>query len=146
MNKEIEVIDGVRGEWRTVTKPEEVTVGQRVRFKGKHRSFGYIELQSIKKIKNSEFTIIENNNLERDIELFDSGYWTNIQAFFPLPVKIKRKVAKVSITQAYASSLFQICGLLNGIKFYNHYKSRKSAIRGARRFCAAIGYECEIVK
>lgn len=57
----------------------------------------------------------------------------------------KVKVAKVEI-RACMGMEFQSACRINGFKCYQQYGSRKSAIRGARRFCKAIGYECEIVK
>ena len=177
-----ETIDGIKGEWRTVTKASEVTVGQRIRYTVHGCKVGY---STCNEGYNHRFYKDGTLGWEAD----------NLQAFFPLAVKpkrkvsddcesdctkkncrffdklmsqncaraisstndipyasickdrtAKRKVAKVTISQKYASSLIQICGLINGVKFYNHYSSRKSALRGARRFCAAIGYEMEVVK
>ena len=181
MSNNIETIDGIKGEWRTVTKASEVTVGQRVRYTVHGCKIGYSSCKT-----HYAHRFYDKNTLSWEDE--------NIQAFFPLAVKpkrkiqdeednctkkkcrffdksmsqncarainstndipyasickdrtAKRKVAKVTISQKYASSLIQICGLINGVKFYNHYSSRKSALRGARRFCKAISYECEIIK
>jgi len=65
-----ETIEGVEGEWRTVTKADEVTVGQRVRFK----------------------------NLIQDVWHYETlAYttkrlmWNYVQAFFPIAKPVKRK-------------------------------------------------------
>jgi len=136
----IETIDGIKGEWRTVTKPEQVTVGQMVRYTDcEHMESNDIRFICLK--SDNVYTLDGKNEHIGTVNLFS---WSLVQAFFPLPVK--RKVAKVTVSQKYASSLIQICGVINGVKFYNHYKSRKSALLGAQRFCKAIGYEMEVVK
>jgi hypothetical protein len=138
MNNEIETIDGVKGEWRTVTKPEEVTVGQRVRYFSDRLKIGY-----------TGCPVFAYDNCERfavSKKWLFKNTWTNIQAFFPLPVKpIKRKVAKVFLNGHTTTFCNEI--IINNVNYYSKkYSSEKSAIRGAKRFCAAIGYECEIVK
>lgn len=136
MSNEIEIIDVVKGEWRTVTKEKEVTVGQRVRYECSSFKCGYDEVRTVK--------ISENGTIKTECtgKLFNNG-WKNIQAFFPIPVEPeKRKTAKVEITDSnyywvmFAGLTLRSC----------HYTSRTHAIRGARRFCKAIGYECELVK
>jgi hypothetical protein len=140
MKNEIEVIDGVAGEWRTVTKPSEVKVGQRVRFEGLSMKFGYE--------KDEKEVVLEINNnyvqISGEPDLF-GGYWRNIQAFFPLPVRKSRKVAKVRIDDT-GLHYWWSCKISTRIESENAYSKRSHAIRGARRFCKAIGYECEIVK
>lgn len=143
MKNEIEVIDGVKGKWRTVTKPSQVTVGQRVRYTDKddgHKS-GYTYPARVVQIDldyNSEYGLWGRRKC-----------WKDIQAFFPLATPSKRKVAKVTIRAGE--------GNLSGLNWFNvtiqnqslaskPYITRSHAIRGARRFCKAIGYECEIVK
>lgn len=68
----------------------------------------------------------------------------------------KRKVAKITVGNdwdIYGKEIYHFIVKLGVRKFMvnckfggNGYSSRKSAIRGARRFCNSIGYECEIVK
>jgi hypothetical protein len=146
MNNEQETIDGVKGEWRTVTKPSEVTVGQRVRYEDRvfHSYSGYGNIRLISK-KNKDKTCSTWDGVKPNSGtdyLFYKGHWTNIQAFFPLPAK--RKVAKVKI---YPSSKYFFETKVAGLQVVSEYYSKRShAIRGARRFCKAIGYECEIVK
>jgi hypothetical protein len=82
----IETIDGIKGEWLTVTKASEVTVGQRVRYERESR-FGYKIPHVITGIKNNEAGT-KGDGWDRNIF---NGYWTKIEAFFPLPAK--RKVA-----------------------------------------------------
>ncbi len=58
----------------------------------------------------------------------------------------KRKVARCRVWFSYANE-FCFSTEINGVSCRrDNYGCRKSAIRGARRFCAAVGYECEIVK
>ncbi len=59
----------------------------------------------------------------------------------------KRKVAKVRIAEV-EKFMFLYVAKIGNTKCHNckSVRSRKSAIRGAKRFCKAIGYECEIVK
>ena len=125
MKNEIEVIDGIRGEWRTVTLPEEVTVGQRVMY-GRNQGKAEYEEPLI------------------SVDIFN--YWKYVQAFFPLPLKpAERKVAKVRIISVDDDHWFCIDVFNASIVGYV-VKSRKSAIRGAKRFCEAIGYEMELQK
>jgi len=57
----------------------------------------------------------------------------------------KRKVARCWILM-HGVNFFCFETHINKVSCCKVYHSGKSAIRGARRFCAAIGYECEIVK
>jgi hypothetical protein len=140
MKNEIEVIDGVKGEWRTVTKPSEVKVGQRVRYLFGGTPCGYKEVRTIHD---------RDGRIGSEIidGLFiDTGMTTNIQAFFPLPVRKSRKVAKVRIRtwKSCGKAWFETTVMIPITS--REYANRKNAIRGAKRFCKAIGYECEIVK
>jgi len=136
-----ETIEGVTGEWRTVTKASEVTVGQRVRYTcNDGLKYGYTKGSTPNRFMATELMTTGYT------QIFGTCSCQNIQAFFPLANKPKRKVAKVTVSQKYASSLIQICGVINGVKFYNNYKSRKSALRGAQRFCKVIGWEMEVEK
>ena len=144
-----ETIDGIKGEWRTVTKSEQVDDGQRIRYFliNWHRGFSNQGEKEKNRFAVKTAYGVEPSSMKGfKKDMFKDRDFKDIQAFFPLPDKPKRKVTKVTISQKYASSLIQICGLINGVKFYNHYSSRKSALRGARRFCKAISYECEIIK
>lgn len=59
---------------------------------------------------------------------------------------VKRKVALCRVWFSYTTE-FSFSTEINGVSCRrSYYVSRKSAIRGARRFCASVGYECEIVK
>lgn len=135
---EIEVIDNVRGEWRTVTKPSEVTVGQRVRYAAGEAKFGFPDC----KYKSDTCRFVGEN---KTVFGCDFDY---IQAFFPLPVK--RKVANVQADRFMDCDGHLACKIdmvvNNQPISLGVFSSRHTAIRGARRFCAAIGYECEIVK
>lgn len=86
----IETIDGITGEWRTVTKASEVMVGQRVRYESGYKSrFGYKIPHFITGIKNNKVGT-KGDGWDRNIF---NGYWTTVQAFFPLADKPMRKVA-----------------------------------------------------
>ena len=59
---------------------------------------------------------------------------------------VKRKVALCRVWFSYTNE-FSFATEINGVSCRrSYYGCRKSAIRGARRFCAAIGYESEIVR
>ena len=120
-----ETIDGIPGEWRTVTKASEAKGTKKWRIK----SFNGCDSIPLCGLSDR---IIEN--------------WGNatVQAFFPLPAK--RKVAKVTIKKmAYYRVWFKLDRMCKFTPEFA-YSSRKSALRGARRFCDAIGYEMEVVK
>lgn len=141
----IETIDGIKGEWRTVTKASEVTVGQRVRYERESNKarFGYKIPHFITDIKNNEVGT-KGDGWDRNIF---NGYWTNIQSFFPLPVKQKSKVAKAYIVFINCGKYFVKCRIGDyHCERQRYYSSRKNALRGAQRFCKAIGYEMEAVK
>ena len=89
-----ETIEGVEGEWRTVTKADDVTVGQRVRYHH-NKQFGYSSDPD--KINCGVQKIVEKNGLaaysgrtdtNESGNLFN-GYWKNVQAFFPIAKPVK---------------------------------------------------------
>jgi len=140
-----ETIEGVEGEWRTVTKPSEVTVGQRVRYRNAKngwswderadRFFGFINGQACSLLYTGA----------KAMELFNKDE-IEVQAFFPIAKPAKRKVAKVKIDnfeyEAHAKVFIEewVFNLNGG------YANKRNALRGARRFCKAIGWEMEVVK
>jgi len=151
-----ETIDGITGEWRTVTKASEVTVGQRVRYEN-FEKYGYREgdERTITEVYKTDADSICIEGVNFSNAIFD-GYWRNIQAFFHLPVKQKRKVAKVTIGYDFdcrGNVIFHFIIKMNRWHFMvtpkfggAHYSSRKSALRGAQRFCKVIGWEMEVEK
>jgi hypothetical protein len=143
----IETIDGQRGEWRTVTKASEVKVGQRVRFWSGTVRWGFTEDKSSGVHKVSHFKDGEAYLSDPEEKLFKK-FWDGIQAFFPLPDKPKRKVAKIWFIDCNPDSGIFFAQIIIGrfMATIDGYSSRKSALRGARRFCKAIGYEMEVVK
>jgi len=87
-----ETIEGVEGEWRTVTKASEVKVGQRVRCKGATYDAGYYFPKIILEIKGCHaFPCNEGNKEVRDLDLF-AGIWQQVQAFFPIEKPIAKPV------------------------------------------------------
>ena len=85
MNK-IEVVDGIRGKWRTVKKPTGITDGQPIRYDTDHCRFGYAD------------SLVEGGSVRKAVEKEKAGYfigWEGVtQAFFPLPVKTEKKKVK----------------------------------------------------
>lgn len=147
MTNEQETIDGVKGEWRTVTKPSEVKVGQRVRYSNNF-SYGFSkeDARVITRVNSYDADSKSVKGCEYSNNIFD-GYWKTVQAFFPLPVRKSRKVAKVRIYQNERSGYYRFETWVNNVMCEKSlYSKRSHAIRGAKRFCKAIGYECEIVK
>jgi len=135
-----ETIDGIPGEWRTVTKASEVKVWQRVRY----TDCECIESNDIRFIYLKSDNVHTWDGKNEHIGTSNLFAWSLVQAFFPLPVKQKRKVAKVRIIDSEYSCMarIKICSWFIDID----YVSKKSALRGAQRFCKAIGWECEVVK
>ena len=87
-----ETIEGVEGEWRTVTKASEVKVGQRVRCKGATYDAGYYFPKIILEIKGCHaFPCNEGNKEARDLDLF-ACIWQQVQAFFPIEKPIAKPV------------------------------------------------------
>ena len=142
MGNKIEVVDGVRGEWRSVTKAEEVKVGQRVRYYGDEIGFEG-KKRFVMKIDANKMVDVWDGDVIQAEDIFDFSLWDGtIQAFFPKP----RKVAKVHVVYfrdgwQWAFVSFQLVE----IHSFCTYTTRAHAIRGARRFCKTIGFECEIV-
>lgn len=66
--------------------------------------------------------------------------------FFPLADKPKCKVAKVRIFNNSKFFWYEIRKFNGADVLGDNRKSKASALRGARRFCKAIGYEMEVVK
>lgn len=144
MKCKIEVIDGVKGEWRTVTKPEEVKVGQRVRYDGcKIGCYG--DKRLIRKFEKGRVVTFDGedaNSGSRDVFSYPT-----VQAFFPIAKRQKRKVAEIDVFCRYNRWNWQFTSSKTStVKSCYEYSTRTSAIRGARRFCKTIGFECEIVK
>ena len=134
-----ETIEGVVGEWRTVTKAGEVEVGQRVRYifrNDDEESFDVIHDYD------SDHTNIDS--------VFNTLFRSEVQAFFPITKPVKRKVAKVLLDGFMDADGEIVCKV--DMIVYRHvlslgvYSSSKSALRGAKRFCKAIGYEMEVAK
>jgi len=166
-----ETINDVKGEWKDVTKQKEVFVGQRVRYTTlAGEQFGY------KDSYGSENRFMDEGGRSTGYSLlFEDGkkrkQFTSVQAFYPLSKKAEkkvvigtwermhtenRKVAKVTVGSdwdAYGKQIFHFIVKVNRWHFIvtpkfggAHYSSRKSAIRGAKRFCKTIGHEFELVK
>ena len=137
----IETIEGVEGKWRTVTKAEQVTVGQRVRYileDGERYGYSHSDAPDrfmANKLQTTGYSVIFGNRIKPKL----------IQAFFPLPAQQKRKVAKVKFRQSLMgewSFSIKTPFRMNS----NPFSLKSSVLRGARRFCKAIGYEMEVVK
>ena len=128
MKSNKETIDRVQGEWRTVTNAD---------------------------VKNDSHTRVRESKNHKWHVLYPHigahllfHAWEDVQQFFPVtkPAKQKRKVAKVTIKKgAYYRVWFKLDRMCKFTPEFA-YSSRKSALRGARRFCKSIGYECEVAK
>ena len=75
-----ETIDGIPGEWRTVTKPSELSERQPIRYEIGCTKFG-----------NDSPCFAERCKMCRTISIFGDGQRKNIQAFFPLADKQEAK-------------------------------------------------------
>lgn len=141
----IEIVDGVRGEWRNVTKASNLKDGMPLRYEGSCRRFGYNERQTLRKNRYGKIETLDKLGNVVDDDLF-AGFWKNIQAFVPLPVK--RKVANVEIyEEEYGfTACISLAGWYFDLNRDGFYSKRAHAIRGAKRFCRAIGYEFELIK
>jgi hypothetical protein len=128
-----ETIDGITGEWRTVTKPSELSERQPIRYEIGCVKFGYDSPSCAERCK-----------MCRTISIFGDGQRKNIQAFFPLADK--RKVAKVEIHTKLGLFEWHIYDLEEAdVRSNDFVETKDEALRGARRFCKAIGYEMEVV-
>jgi hypothetical protein len=144
----IEIIDGVKGEWRTVTCGCQVSIGQYIRREGVNTFYGASDYnrQKVDSKRGRYICLVNKDGAPDSSDIFD-GTWKKVQAFFPLADKHKRKVAKVTlhgVTQVLVTIRFTVCKEKLIHRMLRN--SRKSALRGARRFCKAIGYEMEVVK
>ena len=140
-----ETIEGVEGEWRTVTKPSEVAGWQRVRYDGCFIGFNG-KPRYVFTIGEKVSTTCGYPDGPHCDNLFCNEFKNTVQAFFPLPAKQKRKVAKVTIKKgAYYRVWFKLDRMCKFTPEFA-YSSRKSALRGAKRFCKSIGYEMEVAK
>lgn len=141
--KETLIIDGkkVEGEWRKVHNGDDVTIGQRVRYGG--CKIGYNgEQRVIGWCKGIKWVLSSGGSTCSDC---DFDFWVGGgEAFFPTK-KEKRKVAKVVIRDEDRGFWWDV-QLKYCIVSGNVVKSRKSAIRGAKRFCNLIGHEFELAK
>ena len=147
MGNKIEVVGGVKGEWRKVTKAEEVKVGQRVWYEcfGKR---GYVDddPRFVKSVDGYDVDVWDGSSASLSCRnLFDVAF--HVQAFFPIAEKKPRKVAKVEVFSQCDRWIWRIASIGTATVLSRYeYSSRKASIRGARRFCKTIGFECEIVK
>lgn len=153
MKCKIEIVDGIKGEWRTVTKTEEVKVGQRVRYNGCEIGC-YGEKRLIRKFEKGRVVTFDGEDA-------DSGScnvfrYPTVQAFFPIAKRQKRKVAKVVIGydfDHYSNKVYHLIVSIGQKQFMvkpqfggRGYSTHSHAVCGARRFCKTIGFECEIIK
>jgi hypothetical protein len=78
--KKIEIIDGVEGVWLSVNKPEDVKIGQRIRYwrdiDGQTSRYGFSEC--LPECRERIFS-------EGQESMFESDFWTGIEAWFPGP-------------------------------------------------------------
>lgn len=128
MNKQY--INGVLGQWLKVTKINEVSVGQPVRWIFQRVSRGYAEPQHYRKGL---------------YPIFDGT--CEVEAWFPLKKKKKvaKPVVKVSIGREVGNT-FTFCIPSLGVISASSWFYKGSAERAAFRFCKRIGAECVIVK
>ena len=147
MGSKIEVVDGIKGEWRSVTKAEDVKVGQRVRYYGDEIGFEG-KKRFVMKIDANKMVDVWDGDVIQAEDIFDFLLWKGtIQAFFPVAEKNPRKEAKVDVGYyrngwRWAFVSFELVEIHTTC----NYSTRAHAIRGARRLCKSIVYECEIVK
>lgn len=165
MSIQKETFDGVPGEWRTVTRADQIQDKQRIRyylFDMKHKDrIGYTNHPSPE--QRVRFAVRTRHGFDTSGVgnvhqcMFEDTDFKLIQAWFPTGkkgklVKVKPstkplfdRVAKVNIyTDNFGRHEFSISiGVVQCSA--GDYKSRSSAIRGAKRFCQDIGYEMELV-
>lgn len=174
MSIQRETFDRVPGVWKTVTRADQIQHKQRIRYylfdmKRKDR-IGYTNHPSPE--QRVRFAIRTRHGFDTSGVgnghqcMFDDKDFKLIQAWFPTGkagkvVKVKQvkplfnKVAKVTIGYDFDcrnNEIFHFIVKMNGKQFIvkpqfggRGYKSRSSALRGAKRFCQDIGYEMELV-
>lgn len=127
------------GSWVKVTKPSEVKVGDRVRYIYKDLRFGFVdEYREIVRVSPT----VDSDRCE---DIFEEGVFDSIEVFRPAK-PTKRKAARCNVYR-YCEGVYRVQIWVASWNFELHdYGTRRDALRGARRFCKKIGYECEIME
>ena len=140
-----------RGEWITVTDASQVKVGDRVGYRSRDLTFGYGKNSTIGEIGDGDGVQSVTSktpgdaSAEHTLSLF-GGLWDEVQLFRPVAAE-RQKVAKCEIDEVAGKwGWFAKTGICDCFSMPTEYTRRRDAIRGAKRFCASIGYECEIAR
>ena len=144
--REVGVMDR-QGKWKTVTDASQVKVGDRVGYRSRDLAFGYGKASTIGEIGDSFRSVTSKTSsdasTEHSLSLF-SGVWDEVQLFRPVAAE-RQKVAKCGVDKTAGKWWwFAKAGICDCFSMPTEYTRRRDAIRGAKRFCASIGYECEI--
>ena len=134
-----------QGKWKTVTDASQVKVGDRVRYQSKDLTFDYGKTSTIgdgfQSVTSKTFS---DASAEHTLSLF-GGLWDEVQLFRHVTTTERRRVAKCEIDEVAGKwGWFAKIGICDCFSMPTEYTRRRDAIRGAKRFCASIGYECEI--
>ena len=145
--REVGVMDR-QGKWKTVTDASQVKVGDRVGYRSRDLAFGYGKASTIGEIGDSFRSVTSKTSsdasTEHSLSLF-SGVWDEVQLFRHVTTTERRRVAKCEIDEVAGKwGWFAKIGICDCFSMPTEYTRRRDAIRGAKRFCASIGYECEI--
>ena len=133
-----------QGKWMTVTDASQVKVGDRVGYRSRDLTFGYGKTSTI----GDGFQLVTSKtssdaSTEHTLSLF-GGLWDEVQLFRPVRAE-RRRVVKCEIDETAGKwGWFAKIGICDCFSVPTEYTRRRDAVRGAKRFCASIGYECEI--
>ena len=146
VNNQKEVGMDRQGKWEAVTDASQVKVGDRDRYQSKDLTFDYGKTSTIgdgfQSVTSKTFS---DASTEHSLSLF-SGLWDEVQLFRPV-VAERQKVAKCGVDKTAGKWWwFAKTGICDCFSMPTEYTRRRDAIRGAKRFCASIGYECEIAR
>jgi len=133
MKNQKETIHGVTGTWKTITKTTDVIDGQLVRYDFGAKSGYNGDLRWSPTWKQEDIDICKGK----------------IQAFYPKGMKKPQEpkepktVAEFEIYKSGFSPSHDVVArtTINGFNCEKWYETIRSAVRGSKRFCKAIGYE-----
>ena len=136
-----------QGKWEAVTDASQVKVGDRVRYQSKDLTFDYGKTSTIgdgfQSVTSKTFS---DASAEHTLSLF-GGLWDEVQLFRHVTTTERRRVAKCEIDEVAGKwGWFAKTGICDCFSIPTEYTRRRDAVRGAKRFCASIGYECEIAR
>jgi hypothetical protein len=159
----------LEGEWVPVTNSSQLSIGDRVRYRMKRGDswcgsdmtgiYGdELGRRTVSNIINGIVIVSYDNARTADFDLFGGTLlWRQIEKWVPKTQKTtkpptidckQKKTLEIEVYNARHTQWCWRCEKICGISCYTVsrlYYSRSTAIRGAKRFCKALGFECKII-